>query len=57
MQIQVADASLRLVQASGRLLRTESDTGRISILDRRLLTKRYGKMLLDSLPPYQRVLN
>ncbi len=57
MQIQLADASLRLVQASGRLLRTESDTGRISILDKRLITKRYGKKLLDSLPPYQRVLN
>lgn len=57
MQINVADASLRLVQASGRLLRTESDTGRISILDRRLITKRYGKLLLDSLPPYQRVLS
>ncbi|MEZ5435570.1 MAG: helicase C-terminal domain-containing protein [Pseudomonadales bacterium] len=57
MQIQLADASLRLVQASGRLLRTESDTGRISILDKRLVTKRYGKKLLDSLPPYRRVLN
>ena len=57
MQIQLADASLRLVQASGRLLRTESDTGRISILDKRLITKRYGKKLLDSLPSYQRVLN
>jgi ATP-dependent DNA helicase DinG len=57
MQIAVADASLRLVQAAGRLLRTESDTGRITILDRRLVTKRYGRALLDSLPPYRRVLN
>jgi ATP-dependent DNA helicase DinG len=57
MQISVADASLRLVQASGRLLRTESDTGRITILDRRLVTKRYGKALLNSLPPFQRVLH
>ncbi len=56
MQISVADASLRLVQASGRLLRTETDTGRITILDRRLVTKRYGRALLDSMPPYQRVL-
>lgn len=56
MQIQVADASLRLVQAAGRLLRTETDTGRITILDKRLVSKRYGRALLDSLPPYQRVL-
>ncbi len=57
MQIAVADASLRLVQAAGRLLRTEQDTGRVTILDRRLVTKRYGKLLLDSLPPFQRLLH
>jgi ATP-dependent DNA helicase DinG len=54
-QITVPDASIRLVQAVGRLLRTESDTGKISLLDRRVITKRYGKQLLDSLPPFQRV--
>jgi ATP-dependent DNA helicase DinG len=47
-------ASLRLTQASGRLLRTESDTGVVSILDKRLLTKRYGKQLLNALPPFTR---
>ncbi len=57
MQISVADASLRLIQAAGRLLRTETDTGRISILDRRLVTKRYGRALLEGMPPYQQVLN
>ncbi len=56
MQIAVADASFRLVQAAGRLLRTETDTGRITIFDRRLISKRYGRALLDSMPPYQRVL-
>ena len=34
--------SLRLIQACGRLLRTETDMGTVSILDKRLLTKRYG---------------
>ncbi|MBX2807553.1 MAG: ATP-dependent DNA helicase DinG [Cellvibrionaceae bacterium] len=53
MEISVPDASIRLIQACGRLLRTENDSGTISILDRRLLSKRYGKMLLDALPPYQ----
>ncbi len=55
MQISVADASFRLVQAAGRLLRTETDTGRITIFDRRLISKRYGRSLLDSMPPFRRV--
>ena len=54
MEISVPDAALRLVQASGRLLRTEEDTGRISLLDRRVVTKAYGRKILDSLPPYRR---
>lgn len=56
MDITVPDASLKLVQACGRLLRHERDRGRITLLDRRVVTKRYGKTLLDSLPPYQRVI-
>ena len=49
-------ASLRLIQACGRLLRTESDTGTVSILDKRLITKRYGSQLIDALPPFKRQL-
>lgn len=56
MEISVPDAALRLVQASGRLLRTEEDTGRITLMDRRIMTKRYGRAILDSLPPFQRSL-
>ncbi|GAB5451063.1 MAG: ATP-dependent DNA helicase DinG [Halioglobus sp.] len=56
MEISVPDAALRLVQASGRLLRTEEDTGRVTLLDKRVLTKRYGRAILDSLPPFKRVL-
>ena len=52
MEISIPDASLKLVQATGRLLRSESDTGKICILDKRLITKRYGRNLIDSLPPY-----
>ena len=47
-------ASLRLIQACGRLLRTETDTGTVSILDKRLLTKRYGRQLIEALPPFRR---
>ena len=53
MEIAVPDAALRLVQACGRLLRTETDTGRITICDRRLVTRRYGKALLETLPPFR----
>jgi len=49
--ISLADASLRLVQAVGRLLRSESDAGRVTITDNRLLTKSYGRQLLAALPP------
>jgi len=54
MEISVPDAALRLLQASGRLLRTEQDTGKVTLLDRRLVTRRYGKAILDSLPPFNR---
>jgi ATP-dependent DNA helicase DinG len=56
MDVSVPDASLRLVQACGRLLRTEVDSGRVTICDSRLLTRRYGKALLDALPPFRREL-
>lgn len=52
----VPDASLKLSQAAGRLMRAEFDSGRITLLDRRIVTKRYGKSLLDALPPFRRVI-
>ncbi|PTQ69469.1 ATP-dependent DNA helicase DinG [Pseudomonas sp. GV071] len=54
MEIAVPDASLRLVQACGRLLRTEADRGTITLLDRRVVTQRYGKAILNALPPFRR---
>ncbi len=54
MEISVPDAALRLVQACGRLLRTEQDSGRVTLLDRRVLTRRYGQAILDSLPAFRR---
>lgn len=51
--LTIPDASRKLIQSCGRLLRNEKDTGTITILDRRLVTKRYGKSLIDSLPPYK----
>ncbi|MBQ0806826.1 MAG: ATP-dependent DNA helicase DinG, partial [Porticoccus sp.] len=54
MELMLPDASLRLHQACGRLIRTETDVGRVTILDRRIVTKRYGKQLLADLPPFRR---
>lgn len=53
MTLSVPDAAFKLVQATGRLLRSENDTGRITLFDERIVSKRYGKAILDSLPPYQ----
>jgi ATP-dependent DNA helicase DinG len=55
-EIMIPDAALKMVQACGRLLRTETDVGRVTILDRRLVTQRYGARLLDALPPFRREL-
>ena len=52
--LSMPEAAMRLIQASGRLLRSEKDTGTITVLDERLITRRYGRQLLDSLPPYRR---
>jgi len=54
MELSVPDAALKLHQACGRLLRSEEDTGRITIMDNRLLTRAYGKAILKSLPPFAR---
>ncbi|GAA3934856.1 ATP-dependent DNA helicase DinG [Litoribacillus peritrichatus] len=54
--ISVADASVKLVQACGRLLRSETDRGQITLMDRRIVTQRYGQALIDSLPPYRLVI-
>lgn len=56
LQLTIPDASRKLIQSCGRLLRKEQDYGRVTILDRRLVTKRYGKSLLDALPPFRRVI-
>ncbi len=52
--LTVPATARKLVQACGRLLRKEQDHGRIVILDRRLVTKSYGKAMLAALPPFQR---
>ena len=52
-ELSVPEATQGLVQACGRLLRNESDTGQITILDRRLVSRSYGRYMLASLPPFR----
>ncbi|KAA8920893.1 ATP-dependent DNA helicase DinG [Xanthomonas sontii] len=54
--IAVPHALRTLTQFAGRLIRTADDHGRVIILDSRLLTKRYGKRIIDALPPFKRVI-
>jgi len=53
-ELMVPQAALRLTQAAGRLLRTEQDRGVVTILDERLVTKGYGRKLIEALPPFSR---
>jgi ATP-dependent DNA helicase DinG len=48
-------AILTLKQGFGRLIRSETDIGIVAILDSRILSKGYGKLVLRSLPPARRV--
>jgi len=49
-EYSLPEAILRFRQGFGRLIRTQSDRGIVAILDRRILTKRYGRLFIDSLP-------
>jgi ATP-dependent DNA helicase DinG len=50
----VPEAAITLKQGFGRLIRARTDHGVVAMLDRRLVTRSYGKILLDSLPPARR---
>jgi ATP-dependent DNA helicase DinG len=49
-QYSLPEAILRFRQGFGRLIRTQSDRGIVVVLDKRVLTKRYGKVFIESLP-------
>ncbi len=51
---QLPEAVLKLKQGFGRLIRTQTDTGIVVILDPRVRSKPYGKLFLDSLPDCRR---
>jgi ATP-dependent DNA helicase DinG len=51
-EYQVPEAVLALKQGFGRLIRSKTDRGILAILDNRIQRMRYGKIFLESLPPY-----
>ncbi len=51
VEYQLPEAVLKLKQGFGRLIRTADDRGTVVILDPRMLTKPYGRVFLQSLPP------
>jgi len=50
-QLMLPRAALKLKQGFGRLIRRNTDRGAVVILDKRILTKSYGRTFLSSLPP------
>jgi len=54
MQVSLPRAALLLAQGTGRLIRSVDDRGVVAILDSRIITKRYGSVLLNSMPPLWR---
>ena len=51
MDFQTPRAILALRQGLGRLMRAATDKGLLAILDNRIFTKSYGRLVRNSLPP------
>ncbi|HEV8107608.1 MAG TPA: ATP-dependent DNA helicase [Burkholderiales bacterium] len=50
-ELQLPQAVLQLKQGAGRLIRDEADRGVLMLCDPRLVTRAYGRRILQSLPP------
>ena len=49
-EYSIPDAVLKFRQGIGRLIRSNTDSGIIAILDKRIISKNYGKDFSDSIP-------
>ncbi len=49
-EYNLPEAILRFRQGFGRLIRTQTDRGVVVILDKRVITKPYGRLFIESLP-------
>ena len=52
IEITVPETAVKLKQGLGRLLRTDTDYGTATVLDRRLVSKRWGRLLMKGLPDF-----
>ncbi|MBS4215885.1 MULTISPECIES: ATP-dependent DNA helicase DinG [Neobacillus] len=50
-EYSLPEAVLRFKQGFGRLIRTETDRGIVIVFDKRIITTKYGKAFLNSIPP------
>jgi len=53
-EISIPQAQIRLKQGFGRLIRTKTDRGIVCVLDSRLLSRSYGRLFINTLPPASR---
>ncbi|WP_410015285.1 ATP-dependent DNA helicase [Sodalis sp. C49] len=53
-EVQIPEAVIALKQGVGRLIRDSDDRGVLIICDQRLVTRPYGQIFLNSLPPAPR---
>jgi ATP-dependent DNA helicase DinG len=49
--LDVPTAITRFKQGFGRLIRSATDRGVVVVMDSRIVSKKYGQIFLDSLPP------
>jgi len=54
LEVTLPPAAVLLAQGAGRLIRSTADRGVVAVLDPRLETAGYSRVLLDSLPPFYR---
>lgn len=57
MELSVPDAVIKFRQGFGRLMRRSDDKGVIVVLDKRIITKQYGKVFISSVPETRRMAN
>lgn len=50
LEYQIPESVIKFKQGIGRLIRSKEDRGVITILDNRIVTKRYGKYFIKSIP-------
>lgn len=57
MDVSLPETCIKLIQAVGRLIRSEKDYGQVTICDNRIVLKQYGSVLLGALPEFNRQYN